>query len=181
MENAAYGGTPQFERTRIGDTTFTNCFLGVTSSTKAGEGTTYYYRAHDGGVLGRRGPDVRSWYYLTDRLGSITGVTDTDGWTVNDYDPYGGYIYDSDAAEASRHVRPLAQWRYTGAWLDGDSVAGNGFHKIGQRHYDDQIGRWTQADPLKRVTHPVQPAEATPYYYVGCNHHQPDGYHGRHP
>ncbi|UJH71656.1 hypothetical protein L0A91_13495 [Ornithinimicrobium sp. INDO-MA30-4] len=60
-------------------------------------------------------------------------------------------------------------WRYTGAWLDGNSVTGNGFYKMGLRYYDDQTGRWGQTDPLERVINPTQPAEAQPYNYSGCN------------
>ncbi len=164
-QQAEYSGTSQFERTRYGDTTFTNSVLGVTSSTTA-EGTTHYLRAPDGRVLGQRGPDGATWYYLTDRLGSITGVTGEDGWQWSGYGygPYGEYTYGSDAG---RH--PLIPWRYTGAWLDGTWVTGNGFYKIGLRSYDQRPGRWTQPDPLERVINPTQPAEAQPYNYAGCN------------
>lgn len=163
-QGAEYDGTSQFERTGYGETTFTNSLLGVTSSADA-TGTTYYLRAPDGRVLGERRPDGETLYYLSDRLGSIVGATDTDGHRAADYgyDPYGEYTYGSGGGEN------LIHWRYTGAWLDGDSVTGNGFYKIGLRYYDNQHGRWTQTDPLERVINPTQPAEAQPYNYAGCN------------
>lgn len=48
-------------------------------------------------------------------------------------------------------------------------MAGNGYYKIGLRYYDDSLGRWTQTDPAERAINPMQPAEAQPYNYSGCN------------
>lgn len=48
-------------------------------------------------------------------------------------------------------------------------MAGNGYYKIGLRYYDNTLGRWTQTDPAERAINPMQPAEAQPYNYSGCN------------
>ena len=166
-QDMTYDGASQVERTRAGATTFTNSLLGVTSSTTGGK-TTEYVLAPDGRVLGQVGPDGKSFYYLRDRLGSIIGVTNESGQRVNDYwyDPYGGYQggQEPDAAAGIPHV----PWRYTGEWADGHSVTSSTY-KIGLRYYDPMLHRWTQPDPLERITNPASPAESQPYNYVGCN------------
>ena len=117
---------------------------------------------------GSRSSDEKSIYYLRDRLGSIIGVTNESGQRVNDYwyDPYGGYQggQEPDATAGIPHV----PWRYTGEWADGHSVTSSTY-KIGLRYYDPMLHRWTQPDPLERITNPASPAESQPYNYVGCN------------
>lgn len=163
-QTATYDGSSQFERTQIGGTTTTNSVLGVMSSTDT-TGTRNYVRAPDGRVLGEERANGDWRYYLTDHLGSVIGGTDQNGSRTESYGygAYGEYQYGSGGGT------DLIYWRYTGAWLDGNSVTGNGFYKIGLRYYDDQIGRWGQTDPLERVINPTQPAEAQPYNYSGCN------------
>lgn len=171
-----YDGSSQVDRTRAGGTTFARSLLGVTSSTTAGE-TTEYVLAPDGRVLGQVEPGGERYYYLTDRLGSVIGVTDSEGERVNDYwyDAFGGYQGGAAADEAAGV--PHVPWRYTGEWLDGSHVAGSTY-KIGLRYYDALLHRWTQTDPAERITNPGQPAESQPYTYVGCdpvNHTDPSG------
>lgn len=134
------------------------------SSTDA-TGTRNYVRAPDGRVLGEERANGDWRYYLTDHLGSVIGGTDQNGSRTESYGygAYGEYQYGSGGGT------DLIYWRYTGAWLDGNSVTGDGFYKIGLRYYDNQIGRWGQTDPLERVINPTQPAEAQPYNYSGCN------------
>lgn len=165
-EAATYNGTSQVERTTIGGWSFTNSLLGITSSTQAAEGTRHYVYAPDGRVLGEYRAKDNTWrYYLTNHQGSITGGTDAAGDRTESYGygPYGEYTYGSGGGT------DLIHWRYAGEWLDGDSVAGNGYYKIGLRYYDDSLGRWTQTDPAERAINPMQPAEAQPYNYSGCN------------
>lgn len=165
-EAGEYNGTSQVERTRIGGWTFTNSVVGVTSSTQSAEGTRHYVHAPDGRVLAEyRAKDGQWRYYLTNHQGSIVGGTDSAGWQTESYGygPYGEYQYGSGGGTN------LIHWRYTGEWLDGDSVSGNGYYKIGLRYYDDHQGRWTQTDPAERVVNPMQPSEAQPYNYAGCN------------
>ncbi|UJH70182.1 RHS repeat-associated core domain-containing protein [Ornithinimicrobium sp. INDO-MA30-4] len=128
-------------------------------------GTRNYVRAPDGRVLGEERANGDWRYYLTDHLGSVIGGTDQNGSRTESYGygAYGEYQYGTGGGT------DLIHWRYTGAWLDGNSVTGNGFYKMGLRYYDDQTGRWGQTDPLERVINPTQPAEAQPYNYSGCN------------
>lgn len=108
---------------------------------------------------------VTSSTQATNHQGSIVGGTDSAGWQTESYGygPYGEYQYGSGGGT------DLIHWRYTGEWLDGTSVSGNGFDKIGLRYDDDMQGRWTQTDPAERVVNPMQPSEAQPYNYAGCN------------
>ena len=173
---STYGGNTQTDRTRAGDTTFATSMIGVTSSTDA-TGTTDYILAPDGRVLGQTGPNGKTYYLLKDRLGSTTTVTNEAGTVVNRYwyDPYGN-DEGGQAPDPDTDI-PLVHWRYTGQWLDSDKV-GSGNDKIGLRYYDPAQHRWTQTDPLERVTNPGQPAESQPYTYTGCNptnHTDPTG------
>lgn len=139
-ETATYNGTSQVERTRIGGWSFTNSLLGITSSTQAAEGTRHYVRTPDGRPLAEYRAKDNTWrYYLTNHQGSVIGGTDTTGDRSESYGygPYGEYSYGSGGGT------DLIHWRYTGEWLDGDSVSGNGYYKIGLRYYDDTLGRWT--------------------------------------
>ncbi|MCM3554012.1 DNRLRE domain-containing protein [Janibacter melonis] len=162
-----YDGTSQVERTKAGGTTFTNSLLGVTSSTTS-SGTTDYVLAPDGRVLGQKGPDGKRYYYLRDRLGSVIGVVNSTGQRVNDYwyDPFGEYQGGKNPDPAQDI--PLVNWRYTGEWLDTTNAT-TGNYKIGLRYYDPGMHRWTQTDPVERITNPAQPAETQPYTYTGCN------------
>ena len=81
---AKYEGTSQFERTKLGGTTFTNSLLGVTSSTEGGV-TTHYIKTPTGEPIGQYTAGGESYYYLTDRLGSVIGVINDPGKRVNDY------------------------------------------------------------------------------------------------
>lgn len=134
--------------------------VGVTSSTNT-TGTTDYILAPDGRVLGQTGPNGKTYYLLKDRLGSTTTVTNEAGAVVNRYwyDPYGNYE-GGQAPDPDKDI-PLVHWRYTGEWLDSDKVD-SGNYKIGLRYYDPAQHRWTQTDPLERVTNPGQPAESQP-------------------
>ncbi|ANS79608.1 Rhs family protein [Serinicoccus hydrothermalis] len=165
-ETATYNGTSQVERTKIGGWTFKNSLLGITSSTQSAEGTRHYVHAPDGRVLAEYRAKNNTWrYYLSNHQGSITGGTDDAGDRTESYGygPYGEYAYGSGGGT------DLIHWRYTGEWLDGTSVTGNGYYKIGLRYYDNTLGRWAQTDPAERAINPMQPAEAQPYNYSGCN------------
>lgn len=181
-QTMTYDGDSQVERTQAGATTFTNSLLGVTSSTTSGK-TTQYILAPDGRVLGQTEHDGSNFYFLRDRLGSTIGVTNDTGQRVNNYwyDPYGGY-QGGNEPDPTNGI-PNVAWRYTGEWADGYSVAG-GTYKIGLRYYDSVTHRWTQTDPIERITNPAQPAESQPYTYVGCNptnHTDPTGASGGDP
>ena len=100
--------------------------LGVISQTDA-IGTTHSFRGPDGIVLGQKGPDGKSWFYLSDHLGSTTALIDATGARVNSfgYGPYGEHTYCSDLTN-----QPKVYWKYTGAYRDGESVSDSGRYKL---------------------------------------------------
>lgn len=159
----------QVERTGIGGTQFTQSVLGVVSSTDPSDGTRHYVPTPDGRVIAEyrvSQPGGQQWrYYLTNHQGSIVGATNEAGQRTESYGygAYGEYQYGSGG-----HTN-LIHWRYTGQWQDGTSVTGNGYTKIGLRYHDNNLGRWTQTDPLIRATNPDQPAEDSTYNYTGSN------------
>ena len=109
------------------------------STMQAAEGVRHYVYAPDGRVLAEYRAQDDEWrYYLSKRQGSVTGGTDEGGGRTESYGygPYGEYSYGSGGGT------DLSHWRYTGEWLDGDSLTGNGYYKIGLSYCDDSLGRW---------------------------------------
>ena len=94
-------------------------------------------------------------YQLTDNLGSVVALIDTNGTKVASYayDPYGvTRLATSTTSDAA--ANPL---RYTGAQLD----AFTGLYKLGYRYYDPTTGRFTQRDPSNQ--------EQNSYLYTAGN------------
>jgi RHS repeat-associated protein len=133
--NMTYTGPGQARRTAAGSSSYVNDALGVAS-----EGSTYYTRDSSGTVLGERNPSGGSgnYYFLFDGLGSVVGVCDATG-VVKDtfkYSPFG----ESVAASA-----PIADpWRFQGGYFDSQTA----LYKMGERYYDQSLGRWTQLDSV---------------------------------
>ncbi|QKV67681.1 RHS repeat-associated core domain-containing protein [Streptomyces harbinensis] len=97
-------------------------------------------------------------YSHTDRLGSVTDVTDADGALLGryDYEPFGARTGDTGEGEAA-----LTPFGFTGQLEDR---ALNGQLDFRARTYDPASGRFTSRDPIElRMTHPHQSA----YVYVG--------------
>lgn len=127
----------------------------------------YYTRTPDGELVSlRRG--ARTFYYVTDRLGSVLALVGRvrEGFTfraaaVNryEYDPWGKVLTESELPAARQ------PFRFASAELDGPT----GLYKMGTRYYDPALGRFTQPDPLGSLTS---------YAYVGndpVNLVDPDG------
>jgi RHS repeat-associated protein len=155
----SYTGPTQVTRATAGTTGYTNNLLGVGYATAADGKRTHYIRDPSGALVGQRLPDGKRYYYLFDGLGSVAAMTDKDGKIANryTYDPYG------TTTSTSGSVANI--WRFTGAQFDAQT----GLYKIGHRYYQPDTGRWTQRDPLGARINPMQPPEAHPYAYVGCN------------
>jgi RHS repeat-associated protein len=161
--SAGYVGADQRQRATAAGETFTNTLLGVSVRTVGTAGAQHYVRDDTGGLvgIGDTSNGTRG-YYLFDGLGSVAAITSATTAAVLNrytYDPYG-------ATTEQRLTGAMNnQWRYTGEYQD----AATGLYKIGHRYLDTTLGRWTQQDPLLRAANPMQPAEANPYAYVGCN------------
>ncbi|GGY20520.1 hypothetical protein GCM10010358_83420 [Streptomyces minutiscleroticus] len=90
-----YGSTDQSERIRLGDTYFHNGPLGL--SAKSTAGVDMGFNREPGGTLNSMTTGGKSYYYLTDAIGSVVGLVDADGNKVGTY------------AYSPRGVRLLAQ------------------------------------------------------------------------
>ncbi|MFK0195891.1 RHS repeat-associated core domain-containing protein [Kitasatospora sp. NPDC090308] len=154
--DAAYTGTDNGERTRLGTTAFANTALGVTAY-QAGTTTTSMIREPSGTLTGmtRNGA---TYHYLTDAQGSVTTVVDNAGQQVDayTYTPYG-------TARTTTETIPQP-WRYTGAYLDT-----TGLYKMGARYYDPALARFTQPDPSGRETNTYAYTGGDPVNYTDPN------------
>jgi RHS repeat-associated protein len=147
-----YAGTDQTERTSIAGTTQHNTLLGLTR-----QGTTHWTRDPGGTLISQNAGGTRH-YYLTDRLGSTVGLTDSSGAITNTYkyDPHGNLRTSTGSV-----TNPF---QYTGAHT---TATGAGtLYKLGARYYHPSLGRWTQQDLIDR---PADLAEGNRYAYAAGN------------
>jgi RHS repeat-associated protein len=102
--------------------------------------STYYVREPGGRPISVKTGTGSRRYYIQDQLGSVTGITSPTGGLPLDqsyrYEPYG------KLASSSGSV--TNQLKFAG----GHDMAGLGLYHFGARHYDPEMSRWTQIDPL---------------------------------
>jgi RHS repeat-associated protein len=100
---------------------------------------SFFTRTKTGRLLSHRYASGRN-YYLTDALGSVTGLVDSSGTLVRSlrYDPSGNV---QSATGTATNLQ---------AFAGGYKLAGELLH-FGQRYYDPTTGRWTQVDPLDQT------------------------------
>ncbi|MFQ6146746.1 RHS repeat-associated core domain-containing protein [Streptomyces seoulensis] len=95
----------------------------------------------------------KSYYYLTDAIGSVIGLVDVDGNKVDTYtySPRGVRLL----AQSSE---PVAQpYRFAGNYQDP-----TGLYHLQNRYSDANIGRFTQPDPSGQEKNPYLYAEGNP-------------------
>lgn len=95
----------------------------------------------------------KSYYYLTDALGSVIGLADIDGNKVDTY------IYSPRGVRIlSQSTEPVAQpYRFAGNYQDP-----TGLYHLKARYYDANLGRFTQPDPSGQEQNPYLYAEGDP-------------------
>ncbi|MEV5102098.1 RHS repeat-associated core domain-containing protein [Streptomyces massasporeus] len=146
-----YGSTDQSERIKLGDTYFHNGPLGLSAKTTAG--VDMGCNREPGGTLNSMTTGGKTYYYVTDAIGSVVALADGDGNKVNTY------------AYSPRGVRILAQssepvaqpYRFAGGYQDP-----TGLYHFQARYYDANIGRFTQPDPSGQEENPYLYAEGDP-------------------
>ncbi|MFF9395297.1 RHS repeat-associated core domain-containing protein [Streptomyces griseoluteus] len=154
-----YGSTDQSERIRLGDTYFHNGPLGL--SAKSTAGVDMGFNREPGGTLNSMTTGGKSYYYLTDAIGSVIGLVDVDGNKVDTYtySPRGVRLL-------AQSTEPVAQpYRFAGNYQDP-----TGLYHLNARYYDANIGRFTQPDPSGQEKNPYLYAEGDP-----VNRIDPDG------
>ncbi|MCK8681401.1 RHS repeat-associated core domain-containing protein [Streptomyces lichenis] len=146
-----YASTDQSERIKLGDTFFHHGPLGLSAKTTAG--VDMGFNREPGGTLNSMTTGGKSYYYLTDALGSVVALADGDGNKVNSYtySPRGVRLL-------ARSSEPVAQpYRFAGGYQDP-----TGLYHLGARYYDANIGRFTQPDPSGQEVNPYLYAEGDP-------------------
>uniref|UniRef100_UPI00210ED908 RHS repeat-associated core domain-containing protein n=1 Tax=Streptomyces sp. ODS05-4 TaxID=2944939 RepID=UPI00210ED908 len=146
-----YASTDQSERIKLGDTFFHHGPLGLSAKTTAG--VDMGFNREPGGTLNSMTTGGKSYYYLTDALGSVVALADGDGNKVNSYtySPRGVRLL-------ARSSEPIAQpYRFAGGYQDP-----TGLYHFGARYYDANIARFTQPDPSGQETNPYLYAEGDP-------------------
>jgi RHS repeat-associated protein len=96
----------------------------------------------------------RTYFYLTDAIGSVVALADADGNKVNSYaySPRGVRL-------VAQSYEPVAQpYRFACGYQDP-----TGLYHFQARYYDANIGRFTQPDPSGQEKNPYLYAEGDPY------------------
>ncbi|MET9800298.1 RHS repeat-associated core domain-containing protein [Streptomyces sp. NPDC006368] len=145
-----YGSTDQSERIKLGDTFFHNGPLGLSARTTAG--VDMGFNREPGGTLNSMTTGGKSYYYLTDAIGSVIGVADEAGAKVNTYS------YSPRGVQRAGTGEQVPQpYRFAGGYQDPTGL----FH-FGARYYDANIGRFNSPDPSGQEKNPYLYAEGDP-------------------
>ncbi|MFJ3508574.1 RHS repeat-associated core domain-containing protein [Streptomyces luteogriseus] len=154
-----HGSTDQSERIRLGDTYSRNDPLGLSARTTAG--ADMGFNGEPRGTLNSMTTGGKTYYYLTDAIGSVVALADADGNRVNTYTYT--YTYSPRGVRVlAQSFEPLAQtYRFAG-YQDP-----TGLYHFQARYYDANIGRFTQPDPSGQEKNPYLYAEADPLAVIG--------------
>uniref|UniRef100_UPI00099D38FA RHS repeat-associated core domain-containing protein n=1 Tax=Streptomyces aureocirculatus TaxID=67275 RepID=UPI00099D38FA len=145
-----YGSTDQSERIRLGDTFFHNGPLGL--SAKSTGGVDMGFNREPGGTLNSMTTGGKSYYYLTDALGSVVALADESGTKVN------SYSYSPRGVERAATSEKVSQpYRFAGGYQDP-----TGLYHFAARYYDPHMTRFTQPDPSGQEKNPYLYAEGDP-------------------
>ncbi|MER7487623.1 RHS repeat-associated core domain-containing protein [Streptomyces sp. NPDC126497] len=145
-----YGSTDQSERIKLGDTFFHNGPLGLSAKTTAG--VDMGFNREPGGTLNSMTTGGKSYYYLTDAIGSVVALADETGTKVNTY------AYSPRGVERSTTTEKVPQpYRFAGGYQDP-----TGLYHFSARYYDPNIGRFTSPDPSGQEKNPYLYAEGDP-------------------
>ncbi|MFE5208951.1 RHS repeat-associated core domain-containing protein [Streptomyces sp. NPDC056600] len=145
-----YGSTDQSERIRLGDTFFHNGPLGLSAKTTGG--VDMGFNREPGGTLNSMTTGGKSYYYLTDALGSVVALTDDTGAKVN------SYSYSPRGVTRAATTEQVPQpYRFAGGYQDP-----TGLYHYAARYYDPNIGRFNSPDPSGQEKNPYLYAEGDP-------------------
>ncbi|MEV7192689.1 RHS repeat-associated core domain-containing protein [Streptomyces sp. NPDC093510] len=145
-----YGSTDQSERIKLGDTYFHNGPHGLSAASTGGVDTGF--NREPGGTLNSMAQDGKTYFYLTDALGSVVALADESGAKANTYS------YSPRGVERSTSSEKVVQpYRFAGGYQDP-----TGLYHYAARYYDPNIGRFTQPDPSGQEENPYLYAEGDP-------------------
>ncbi|MFJ8988820.1 RHS repeat domain-containing protein [Streptomyces sp. NPDC102279] len=145
-----YASTDSSERTKLGETTFHNGPVGLSATTTAGLDTGFIRSPQ--GTLNSMTRSGKSYYYLTDALGSTVATADGSGTKVATYrySPRG-------VTTPTENAGTSQPYRFAGTYQDPTDL-----YHMGARYYDTRTGRFTQTDPSGKEKNPYLYAEGDP-------------------
>jgi RHS repeat-associated protein len=102
-------------------------------------------------------------YYLTDAMGSVIGLVDSNGQSVAsfDYDGFGNVRGTSGSDAVGEALG--GDFRFQGQWLESES----GLYYMRARDYDAQTGRFISRDPVDLID--TEPESLNPYQFAYGN------------
>ncbi|MFJ6699347.1 RHS repeat-associated core domain-containing protein [Streptomyces sp. NPDC091272] len=154
--SGTYGSTDQSERLYYGDTTMHNGPLGLSGKTDP-TGDMGFNR-EPGGTLNSMTTGGKSYYYLTDALGSVLALADETGAKVNEY------RYSPRGVDGTFTEKVPQPYRFAGGYQDP-----TGLYHLKARYYDPRIGRFTSPDPSGQEKNPYLYAEGDPVNRIDPN------------
>ncbi len=144
-----YGSTDQSERLFYGDTTMHNGPFGLSGKTDPTGDMGFNREAS--GTLNSMTTGGKSYYYLTDALGSVLAMADETGAKVNEY------RYSPRGVDGVFTEKVPQPYRFAGRYQDP-----TGLYHFAARYYDPRLGRFTSPDPSGQEKNPYLYAEGDP-------------------
>ncbi|MER5887163.1 RHS repeat-associated core domain-containing protein, partial [Streptomyces sp. NPDC001941] len=152
-----YASTDMSERIKLGDTYFHNGPLGLSAASTLG--VDQGFNREPGGTLNSMTTGGRSYYYLTDALGSVVALADDTGAKVN------SYSYSPRGVRRGGTTEKVGQpYRFAGGYQDP-----TGLYHFEARYYDPNVGRFTQPDPSGQEKNPYLYADGDPVNRIDPN------------
>ena len=122
----------------VGDKTYTFTYIdGNLVHQTDGTNIWWFYYDSDGTIMAME-YNGTTYYYVTDGIGNIVGLVDTNGATVASYtyDAWGKIL---TATGSMADINPI---RYKSYYFDSET----GFYYLMSRYYDPEVGRFINAD-----------------------------------
>ena len=155
--DAEYASTDNSERVKVGDTFFHQGPIGLAATSTAGEDTGFVREAP--GTLNSMTRAGKSYYYLTDALGSTVAMVDETGKKT------ASYYYSPRGVTVPTETKGAEQpYRFAGTYQDATAM-----YHMGARYYDSRIGRFTQPDPSGQEKNPYLYAAGDPVNRIDPN------------
>lgn len=146
-------------KTVNGKTTYYNTKDGVIISQTDGENTWYFQYDTNGTPLGFV-LNGTQYFYITNQMGDVLAITDTDGSIVGnyEYDAWGKVLTaDTDLAKQN----PI---RYRGYYYDNET----GYYYLQSRYYDSNICRFINSD-IAEISHMAKEFSVGTNLFAYCN------------
>ena len=140
----------RFSKTVNGTTTQFNYVGGLLLSQKTGEDIIFFQYGAGGVPLGFVYNGVQ-YFYVTNQLGDVLGITDDtgDAFVMYSYDEWGNPIQTitRDNTEEQNEIAQLNPLRYRGYYYDAET----GYYYLQSRYYNPEWGRFISADSFDYI------------------------------